>query len=360
MAYRTPAQVQAFLDDTTHRFDGPAQYLGDEPNSYRKPWDQSTARWLIAASWAYEAAAGNSSVPAVYKAINIGRDDFLCDRFYLPATPRDLKLLESGGIPIFGIESKHQARDFDVFATSIAYPILIMSFVKMLKMSDIPVRWRDRERAPETYPMIIVGGQTYGAPEVLSPIADAIWCGEVEDEPGNPGIAAVTARISDLKRLNLWQTDRIECYRMLAREFNFLYFPRFIDVHYGTEDRGIEHPSKQVVSYTSNLEGMRLPITKRIVKDMDARVPLDNPPLLYADPGMGAGDIEVARGCPAWCSFCALTYRQKPYRQSSVEFLTQYAKRMHINSGSTGITPFSPDFPMYAQKKALIKSLLTV
>lgn len=361
MAYRTPAQIQDFLDDISHRLDGPNQYLGTEPNAYLKDWDSASVRWLIAASWAYEAAAGNSSIPAVYKSINIGREDFLCDRFYLPATPRDLRMLESNGIPIFGIESKHQAMDFDVIGTSISYPILVMSFVKMLKMSDIPVRWQDRANAPEKYPMVMIGGLMYGAPEVLAPIVDCVFCGEVEDEPGNPGIAVVTERIEQYKRSGLWSTDRVGAYKLLAREFSFLYFPRFVDVSYAYESRthvGISEPSKQVVGYHSNLEGMRLPITKRIVKDMDKTVPLDNPPLLFTDPGMGSGDVEAARGCPAWCSFCALSWRQKPYRQRGVQSLTEYSKAVKINTGATGITPFSPDFPMYAQKKQLIKSLL--
>jgi radical SAM superfamily enzyme YgiQ (UPF0313 family) len=368
---RTPTQIQNHLDGIMHRLDLPAQYFGDEPNSYRKDWDLCSTRWCIMASWPYEAAAGNQSIPAVYKAINIGREDFLCDRFYLPATPRDLRAFSSKGYPIFGIESKHQLMDFDVVATSIAYPILTMSFHQMLKMSDIPVRWKDREaKGLENFPMVMVGGQAYGAPEVLAPIIDCFWLGEVEDEPGNPGIAEVTLRISQFKEQGLWQADRLECYRRLALEFNFLYFPRFIDVQYDYEDRthvnvgvkggeeGDAVLSKQVVSYTSNLEGMRLPFLKRIVKNMDAAVPLDNPPLLYSDPGMGAGDLEVGRGCPAWCSFCALTYRQKPYRQHSVEFMVDFAKSYQDNMGSTRLAPFMPDFPMHTQRKELIASLL--
>src|SRR4051812_14801067 len=137
MASRSPAQIQRFLDDNMHRFDLGVQMLGDEPNSYRKPWETASVRWCLVASWPYEQAAGNQSIPAVYKCINTGREDFLCDRFYLPATPRDLKLLEKNRIPVFGIESKHQLADFDVVGTSIAYPVLALSYVKLLSMSGI-------------------------------------------------------------------------------------------------------------------------------------------------------------------------------------------------------------------------------
>jgi radical SAM superfamily enzyme YgiQ (UPF0313 family) len=362
---RTPKQIQAFLDENSHRSDAPFQWLGDEPNSYRKPWDSNEVRMLVGASWPYEQAAGNQAIPLVYKTVNEA-DGMLCDRSYWPGTPRDLHLLEAGGIPIFGIESKHQMLDFDVFGTSVSYPVLIINFIKQLTVSGIPATWEQRKKDPERWPWVIVGGQSYGAPEVLANVADAVFCGEAEDEPGNPGIVAVLDAIRDFKRTGLWQVDREDCYRRLAREFSFLYFPRFYEVGYEYErrptvDRVLGHdsePSKQVVSVVSTLPRMPSPVVKRFVHDLDAVAPLDNPPLLYNDPGLGAGDLEVGRGCPAWCSFCALTFRQKPFRQRSVEYMVDFGKRLLQNTGGIHLAPFAPDFPMHTQKKMLIKALL--
>ncbi len=70
MANRPPAQIAKFVDDNQYRMDLPSQYYGDEPNSYRKDWDACSVRWVIMASWPYEAAAGNQSIPTVYKSIN--------------------------------------------------------------------------------------------------------------------------------------------------------------------------------------------------------------------------------------------------------------------------------------------------
>ncbi len=301
-----PAHTQRWLDDNAHRMDLACQFLGDEPNARRTPWEPATVRWCLVASWPYEAAAGNSSIPAVYKAINDA--GYLCDRWYLPATPRDLRLLDKAGIGCFGIESKQPLTAFDVIGSSISYPVLAMSYIKQLTMSGIPARWADRD--PNTSPMVIVGGQSYGAPEVLSPVVDCWWLGEVEDEPGNPGIATVCQRIADFKAGGHWNTDRLGCYTDLGREFPFLYFPRLVTVGYDYEDRHDTGagplPSKQVTSYTSTVDGLRMPFKRRYVKDLNNTVALVDPPLLYADPAMGSGDLEVARGCPAWCSFCAL------------------------------------------------------
>lgn len=361
---RTPQQIQQFVEQIQHRLDLPSQFYGTEPNSYLKPWDSSLVRWLIMASWPYEAAAGNQSIPTVYKAVNEAGPEHLADRWYLPHTPHDLRMFEREDYPVFGIETKHQLTDFDVVGTSISYPVLILNFYKHLKMSGLKLRWKDRD--PNTSPMVIVGGQAYGAPEPLAPVVDCFWLGEVEEEPGNPGMTAVTERIADFKKRGMWSTDRVHCYEMMAREFNFLYFPRFLDVQYHYEDRShvqsedAEHLSKQVCSYTANIDGLKLPFTRRFVKDLNAISPLTAPPLLYADPGLGAGDLEVARGCPAWCSFCALTYRQKPYRQRDVEYMVDFAKEFTMNMGGTHLAPFSPDFPMHTERKRLIDNLLGV
>lgn len=273
-----------------------------EPAGEERVWDLSvpdtesfTANGIVVHN-----SAGNGSIPSVYKTINIAREDSLCDRFYLPATPRDMRLLEKNGIPVFGIESKRALTEFDLVGTSISYPVLTMSFVKMLKMSGIPVRWKDRDAS---HPFVIFGGQAYAAPEVLAPVVDAVFLGEVEDEPGNPGLGVVLDRIVEFKASGQWTQDRVGCYAALAREFSFLYFPRFVEIEYGYQDRGMEHPSKQVIGHRSTIEGMEMPFRRHYVKELDSIPPLDDPPLLYVDAQNASGDAESGRGCPAFCSF---------------------------------------------------------
>jgi hypothetical protein len=594
------------------------QYLGDEPNTLRRDWDSATLRWLICASWPYEHAAGNQSIPAVCKSVTDAGPQYLADRFYLPATPRDLRLLERGGIPVFGIESKHELRDFDVVGTSISYLVLLMNFCntgeapiwmadksfkpiskiqegdevigwewveggrwgkqrrlrsskvlavmarqapvvkatlesgrvirctpdhkwlsqasagkgedswttvggvsplygyrerthdrtvhlgslwsmvdplpeltpeqqreadwlaglydgegsansiaqspgwnqevrdriekafdilgipwavytdkksgvrryfmhggrqtyinwlnwtsgvkrawfekqvlgfmygrrdrvmkiepdgtdtvysmetetgnyvawglaskncKMLTMSGMPLRWKDREADAGNYPMVIIGGQAYSAPAAMEPVADCLWLGEVESEPGNGGMDVVCARIEQFTMEGLWKSDRIECYRKLALEFPYLHFPRFVATAYRYEDRGLEHPSKQVSGYESLLPGMVFPRRSRKVRDMDKIAYLDKAPLLFSDPALGAGDLEVGRGCPAWCSFCRLSWLTKPYRQRSVAYSAEHAQHWHINMGAVELSPFAPDTPMHTQRKLLIAELLKI
>jgi hypothetical protein len=365
---RTPDFITRWLDGNLHRFDGPAQYLGSEPGSLLAETGHDRAalwrardrvRLLLAASWDYSQAAGNMAIPAVYRAVTDAHPGFLADRFYLPATPRDLGLLERAGIPVFGIETRHQLSDFDVVSTSISYAVLFQNFCKMLSMSGIPLRRADRETRLGQHPMVLVGGQAYCAPEFMSPVADCVWLGEVEDEPGNPGgIGEVFECIARFKAAGTWAGDRAGCYAQLARWFTHLYFPRFTEFSYGYQDRGLPEPTKMVAAHYAVLPGMVYPHRARQVRDLDATRPLVQAPLLFSDPGMGAGDVEVARGCPAWCCFCRLSWVTKPYRQAAVSRSVAQAAQWRQNMGAASINLVAPDPPMHTQKRRLIGALL--
>jgi radical SAM superfamily enzyme YgiQ (UPF0313 family) len=346
------------LDENLFRFDGPAQMLGTEPNATRRKWDLTDVRWLLAASWDYSQAAGNMAIPALYDAIHKAGVYTLADRFYLPATPRDMDLLERGQVPVFGIESRHQARDFDVLGTSISYTVLFMNFCKFLTMSGIPLRWRDRRENAADYPMVMAGGQAYCAPEFMAPVVDCVWLGEAEDEEGNPGISAVCEAIRKMKDAGFWQSDRELCYRDLARTFNFLYFPRYTAVDYHYEDRGLPEPTKMVSGYRSTIEGVGTTFKARRVANLNKADLMTSAPLLFGDPGMGSGDVEMQRGCPAWCVFCRIGWVTKPPRQEDVDRTVARALKWRDSMGSVDISLVAPDPPMHTQKKKLIAELL--
>jgi hypothetical protein len=355
---RSPDSIAHWLDENLYRFDGPGQYLGTEPNSARRPWDTAKTRWLLAASWDYSQAAGNMAIPALYDAIHKAPAYSLADRWYLPATPRDMELLEKAQVPVFGIESRHQLTDFDVVGTSISYTVLFMNFCKYLAMSGVPLRWKDRQARAGDYPMVMAGGQAYCAPEFMAPVVDCVWLGEAEDEPGNPGIAAVCSRIGEFKVNGDWKDRRVLCYQKLALEFNFLYFPCFTAVDYRYEDRGLPELTKMVSGYRSLLPRLGTSFKVRRVADLGKADLMTSAPVLLSDPGMGSGDVEVARGCPAWCVFCRLSWGTKPARQEPLERSVERAQQWRRNMGSADISLVAPDPPMHTQKKALIAALL--
>ena len=369
MTSRTPEFIGRWLEagdgENLALMDGPMQFLGDEPNTVLAEsgfdrallWkSRSAVRWLMAASWPYEQAAGNMAIPVVYWGINDGDPSWLADRWYLPATPRDLGILERAGLPAWGIETRHQLTDFDVVGTSVSYPVLAMNYAKTLAMSGVPLRWRDRQEQAADYPMVMAGGQAYSAPEFISPMLDCFWLGEVEDEPGNPGgISDFCAVIASMKADGAWAGDRLGCYERLARQFPHVYFPRFTEFTYKYQDRGLPETTLMVSGMASSLG---LTHRARQVRDLNAIAPFTRSPLLYSDPGMGSGDVEVGRGCTCWCSFCKLSWVTKPYRQRSVPYVLASAKRWRLNMGSLDISLVAPDPPVHTQLKALIAGIM--
>jgi DNA polymerase-3 subunit gamma/tau len=332
--------------------------LGTEPNAERRSWEHTDVRCLLAASWDYSQAAGNMAMPVIYDAVHKAGPRNLADRWYLPATQRDMDLLEKGQVPAFGIESRRQLRDFDVVGTSISYTVLLVNFCKYLSMSGVPLRWADRQARAEDYPMVMVGGLAYCAPEFMAPVVDCVWLGEAEDEPGNPGIGAVCERIAQFKSAGSWQADREGCYLALAREFNFLYFPRFTAFSYRYEDRGLPEPTKMVSRSYPLVPGVGPRFRARRVHDLNAADLMTSAPVLFSDPSMGSGDVEMARGCDNWCVFCKLGWVTKPQRQEDPERTIARAGKWRRNMGSTEISLVAPDPPAHTLKKALIAGLL--
>lgn len=355
---RSPDSISRWLDEHLHRFDGPAQFLGTEPNAVRRPWKTSSVRLLLAASWDYSQAAGNMAIPAIYDAVHKAGPGYLADRWYLPATQRDMDLLEKGQVPVFGIESRHELADFDVVGTSISYTVLFMNFCKHLAMSGIPLRWADRAGDPGAYPMVMAGGQAWCAPEFMAPVVDCVWLGEAEEEPGNPGIATVLEAIAQMKGDGLWREERAMCYKMLADEFPFLYFPRHVEFSYRYEDRGLPQPTKMVSRYRSLLGPGKPVFSARRVHNLNKADLMTSAPVLFGDPTMGSGDVEVGRGCTCWCVFCRLSWVTKPYRQEDVDRTVERAQEWRRNMGSTEISLVAPDPPVHTLKKRLIAQLL--
>lgn len=66
----------------------------------------------------------------------------------------------------------------------------------------------------------------------------------------------------------------------------------------------------------------------------------------------------LVHNCTAWCSFCHLSWANKPYRQESVGRSVARAAEWRLNQGSLEMSPFSPDFPLHSQKKELSARLM--
>lgn len=366
MVHMTPVMVQKWFESYASRMDYPEAFYGSEINSYRedregnfhKTWEDTELRVLYAAPWPYTEFTGNMTFPILNKLTNEytrldGVRPFYSERSHQPVCHKDLLVFERFGIPIFGLETRHVPGDFDIVAFSAGYPPFFANMVKQLHMAGIPVRWKDRVSMDEQYPLIIGGGSTYGSPEPWTPFADFVFIGEAEDEPGNPGLMAVYEDIETAK-LNgsFWTADgREDLLHKLAVKYDFLYVPRFITPQYDENN--------YTKGWDYKYDDLPKRIKKRFVKDFNAVPAMTQPLMPFVDPSMGLGEVEIARGCSAGtCTFCAVGFRYRPYRERSVEFMVEAFKENIKNSGADQAFPCAFEYSGYTRKKELTKRLL--
>lgn len=356
---KTPIQIGQFLDQHRHLFEVPEAYYGCEPNSYHV---EAARRWLECpsnlkilwmAAWPYTQFTGNQTLPLLYKLMYDYSVTWVSERSHMPNTKREVDLHEKFNMPVYSLETKHAAGEFDVIGTSLGYPPFYFNIVKQLQWSGIPVRWRDRVSMADKYPLILAGGSTYGNPLHWSPMVDIVFVGEAEDEPDNPGVAAVFTDIETAKQDGrLYTADgREDLLHELARKYHFLYIPRFVELQH-------DPVTKYVTGFQFKYDDIPRKIKKRVVWDMN-RVPcIDRAMIPLHDPTMGPGEIEVARGCPAHCTFCAVTFRYAPYRERDVDYMVKNLRESVRYSGSNVAFPCSFEFGSYSRKKTLVRALL--
>ena len=361
MNIKTPTQIANFLQATQHLFDIPESYYGDEPNSYaaeaRRRWDKcgvlQPLKILWAALWPYSQFTGNQTMPLLYKLMYDYSDEWISERSHMPNTKREVGLYRRHNMPVFSLETRHSAGEFDILGVSLGYPPFFFNLIQQLKWSGIPIYWRDRVECQEQWPLIIAGGSIFANPLPWSPVVDIVWIGEVEDEENNPGIKAVFEDIASAKESGeLYNAKgREDLLHHLARTYHFLYMPRFVKLLH-------DDKTKYVTGFEFKYDDLPKQVTKRVVWDMD-KVPCINRAVIPVhDPTMGPGEIEIARGCPAHCTFCAVSFRYAPYRERSVDYMLKNLEESVKYSGSNVAFPCSFEFGSYSHKKTLLKRLL--
>jgi len=351
-------EIQAWLKANLHKLDNPCGYIGDEPNTYQYTegqWTTASLRSVICAPYTYYDWTGNPAMQLIYELVNDAKPSWIMERAMLPSTPREARLLEKAEIPTFSLESKEPISGFDVVGFSVNWMPQNANVVDMMRRSGMPIRWRDRLESQ--YPLIMTGAMAAMNPYSIAPVADIVWLGEVEDEVDNPGIVAVFSDIGTSLREGGYYTQkgREELLHKLAKDYDFLYVPRFIKTR--RHGRIIGSDYGRIVGWDYEYDDIPKNPKRRIVKDLDAVPALKRGITFYDGDDLGAR-VEVSRGCPGSCLFCASRVWFAPFRVRSVDTLVAAFREGIHNSGSSFLAPISLEFGDYPHKKELLKRLM--
>ena len=241
----------------------------------------------------YYAAMSNLGFQAVHSLLN-AYPDVLCERAFLPDR-EEMEEYHKSGTRLLSLESQSPLTDFDLIAFSVSFESDYLNIPVILKLAGVPVLAADRD---ESMPLIMAGGAAlFLNPEPVADFMDLICIGEAE--PLIPGL--ITLLTADE------QSGREELLAQCAKVPG-VYVPALYEVFYD----GLLVASRQARDAA--------PATVKRVWDADHGRPPTASALLtenteFSDMYL----VEVARGCPRGCRFCAAGFIYLPYRQRDLD-----------------------------------------
>jgi len=280
----------------------PHRYVGHEVGVARKPWDAAQVRVLFCYPDVYEVGMSHTGTQILYHLVN-RRPDRLLERAYAPWPDMEREMRERH-IPLFSLESRRAAREFDIIAFTLQSELTYTNILTMLDLAGLPIRQSDRRTGD---PLVLAGGPCASNPEPLAAFFDAFLIGDAED-----ALDEILAVVAEWKAGNgtpytPHPTRRHHLLWRLATEVSGVYVPSLYDVPPGG---GTARPTDARLPW---------PVAARTVPVLRAE---DHPRRMLvplAEVTHERLPIEVQRGCVRGCRFCQAGYLYRPARERTVD-----------------------------------------
>ena len=289
----------------------PSRYIGGELNSVVKDKNKVDMRFAFCFPDTYEIGMSHLGMKILYSLTN-ERENFWCERVFAPDVDFE-KLMRENDIPLYGLESLEQIKDFDFIGFTIQYEMCYTNILNMLDLAGLPVKAKDRTALS---PIVIGGGPCVCNPEPIAEFFDMFILGEGEE---------VNLEVYDLyvemKKNGASKTEFLEA----AAKIEGVYVPAFYDVTY--EDDG------RVKSFTPNNSNASPTIKKRIIKDMSKVYYPDKFVVPYCEIVHDRAIVEVLRGCIRGCRFCQAGYIYRPLREKNTGVICNETKSLCESTG---------------------------
>ncbi len=298
--------------------------LEKERGTVYKPWGGKISVCLIYPN-SYHVGMSSLGFQTLYHRLNL-EDDVVCERAFLPDS-EDLQEYDHTKTPLFSLESRKPLFDFDLLAFSVSFENDFINILTLLDLACIPLESRLRESG---FPLMIGGGvAVFLNPEPLSDFFDLFILGEAEEVIGE-FIEAIRHTFSEKGRI-----EKSDLLRKLG-EVEGVYVPKFYHTTYaedgkiGGMDPDPEFPRR---------------VKRRWIREID-RFPtcsnLFTPDTEFKEMAL----VEVNRGCPRGCRFCAACFVYYPFRNRSLPVLQSLSKEALLREPRVGLAGTAvSDFP---------------
>lgn len=291
----------------------PARYVGGE---YNLPDMDKLCkeRVLLCFSDKYEVGMSNVGTRILYHMLN-DTEGVVCERCYAPDLDM-AELLRSNDMPLFSIETKRDAKSFDLIGFSVQFELQFTNIVYMLDLMGIPYYASQRG---EEYPPIVAGGPCVVNPMPFAQFFDAVLIGEGE------------------KNLKEFTQLHMECREQKLSKQEFLLKASKLD--------GVYVPS------------LGNPTKRAVVKDLDKAYYPTQVLVANCDIVHDRSSVELFRGCANGCRFCQAGFYYRPIRERSVDTLVAQACRLMDSTGYDELGLLSLSTSDYSRLKELVDKI---
>ncbi len=252
----------------------------------------------------YQIGMSNLGFQKIYYLLN-QYNDVLCERVFLPS-PEDELHFKKENIPLFSLESQTPVHNFDILAFSVTFESDYINILKILNLSHIPIRSKDRN---ERHPFILMGGicATFN-PEPLSDFIDMFFIGE-GDEAIDEFVNALREGYGSVVS-GQWSVVKDRFYQLLSA-IDGIYIPSAYEATY---------QSSGTIEKVSPKDRFPQKVKRRWARDLN-KTPTSSKVItsntVFGDMFL----IEVERGCGKHCRFCLAGYNYRPVRNYSTEVI---------------------------------------
>ncbi|MEK7773536.1 MAG: radical SAM protein [Deltaproteobacteria bacterium] len=239
----------------------------------------------------------------------------VCERAFLPAKDEIEEFIRTS-TELFSYESQTPLKEFDIIAFSIPFEEDYTNIPVILALSRIPVLSGDRA---DLSPLVLSGGVAVSLnPEPLALLMDLFLIGEGE------GMAQ--GFLEEFRRTRERASSKGEVLRGLDA-LEWAYLPGFYRYEYeGAVIKGVERErgAKRSVKAAKRFDLDCFPVPESFIRTPDTE---------FRDTFL----IEVERGCPMGCRFCAAGFLYLPPRWREYGAVKASVKRGMESTGKVGL-----------------------
>ena len=317
----------------------PGRYLGTEIGAVYKEWDSSDrlnaqilCKWLLILPDLYEIGMSHQGLRILYDILN-RRGDALAERAFAPWVDME-DLMRREQVPLFSLETRHRASEFDLIGFSLQYELLATNIINLLDLAQIPIRSSERS---ESDPLIAAGGPCSANPEPLAEFIDFFLIGD-----GEECVGSITESINQTR--DLAREERLYTLTKIPG----IYVPRFYKpIFAGGRQVGVQ-PTRSVP----------LPVKRTYLPDLDDAPYPEIPVIPLVEAVQDRLTLEIQRGCTRGCRFCQAGIFYRPVRQRPPKRLAELVASGLPASGWNEISLSSLSSADYSQIEPLTQMLV--